>query len=136
MVSSIWIVIAAVGFVMAMQRRGGWNFFYVGLVTAVGIWQFFLIFIPQTSFYEDALEQRVFPGFVRRLRYSDIQKVRRGGGRGVSMFIVSSDGKQVKVYGAEGQLVTAQEALAERIPHAFETRPDLDPEDSSDELTE
>jgi hypothetical protein len=56
-------------------------------------------------------------------RYSDIERVELGGRDGHALFLSTSDGKKLEVYGATSQLKAAQEILQERAPQAFESAP-------------
>ena len=75
----------------------------------------------QTAFCSDAVEQRVFPGFIRRLRYVDIGRVKwKWAGTGRMLLLVSTDGRQMKIYGSDDRLIEAQDVLFEQVPQAFE----------------
>jgi hypothetical protein len=74
----------------------------------------------RTVFTADAVEQRVFPGIVRRLQYCEIREVKWvSAGRGLALALLPTDGKKIKVFGPEKQLNKTLEILFEKIPHAF-----------------
>lgn len=74
----------------------------------------------RTVFSVDTVEQRAFPGTVRRLRYVDIQRAKlTWAGHGQILLLFSTDGRRMKVYGPLDQLTQAQELILDRVPQAF-----------------
>lgn len=118
---AVYLAIAAIGSYMAVVGREHWTFLHVGVYGAVGI--FFLVYVMayRTTFSEDSVEQRVFPGIVRCLRYADIQRVTLRGALGIrrGLLLVATDGRRMRVYGRDDHLVEARNVLFGRIPQAF-----------------
>jgi hypothetical protein len=118
----IFLAVAIVGFRMAITGRGHWTYWHVALFASLGIWFLFYVQMYRTVFSADGVEQRVFPGLVRRFGYVDIQRIKAvWAGRGIALVILSRDGRKMKVYGADEQLRRVQDELFDRIPQAFET---------------
>jgi hypothetical protein len=120
---TILLAISAVGLHMARTGRGHWTFWHVGSFAAAGIWFLLYVTMYRTAFTSDAVEQRVFPGFLRRLQYVEIRQVKwKGAGAGRMLLLISTDGKRMKIYGSDDQLIEAQDVLFDQIPQVFENR--------------
>jgi hypothetical protein len=125
-----WYAVMAVGFLgvpafglhMAVGGRAGWTFWRAGLFVALDVWFLAYVLLYRSLFLDDAVEQRSFPGFVRRLPYTEIQRVKWiGAGRGgYALCLVPRYGRKMKIYGRASRLYTVRAALFEKIPHAFE----------------
>ena len=118
---AIYLAPAAVGSYMAVVGREHWTFLHVGFYAAVGI--FFLVYVMsyRTTFSEDSVEQRVFPGILRCLPYADIQRVKLRGSLGIrrGLLLVATDGRRMRVYGRDDHLIEARNVLFGQIPQAF-----------------
>lgn len=116
----IFLGVAAVGFRMAVEGRGHWTFWHVGIFFSLGIWFLLYVLLYRTVFSADSVEQRVFPRAARTLRYVDIERIKlEQSGRGLVLVLRSSDGRQMKVYGDRNQLAEVQDELFDRFPNAF-----------------
>jgi hypothetical protein len=121
LIPTIVVVLSALALRMAIERSGHWTFSRVGILAAAGAWFSLYILMYRTVFSCDTIEQRVFPGIVRRLRYVDIQRVKmEWAGQGRMLLLVSPDGRPMKVYGSNDQLTEAQEILFDQVPQAFD----------------
>jgi hypothetical protein len=119
-VPTVPLVVSAIGLRYAVVGRGHWTFQTVGIVAALGLCFALYVLMYRTVFSGDTVEQRVFPGVVRRLRYVDIQRVQlTWEGHGQILLLASTDGRRVKVYGPLDQLAQAQELIFDRVPQAF-----------------
>jgi hypothetical protein len=122
-VAILFLGIPMVGFRLALDGRGHWTFWHVAFATVIAMWFLFYVILYRTIFSADAVTQRMFPWFVRRLRYVEIEQVKlRRAGRGVALFLTPVVGKQIRVYGAIDKLIHAQEMLFDKIPQAFENQ--------------
>ena len=115
------VVISAMALRGAIEGTGHWTFPRVGILAALGAWFSLYMLMYRTVFSRDTVEQRVFPGVVRRLRYVDIQRVTMElAGQGRMLLIVSTDGRPMKIYGADDRLTKALEILFDQVPQAFD----------------
>ena len=120
-VPTVPLVVSAIGLRYAVVGRGHWTFQTVGIVAALGLCFALYVLMYRTVFSGDTVEQRVFPGVVRRLRYVDIQRADlTWSAKARMLLLVSTDGRQMKVFGPEEQLDQARELLREQNPQAFD----------------
>jgi hypothetical protein len=118
---AIALIISVVGSYMTIAGRGHWTFSLVGCFAGVGIWLLADVLLYRSTFAADAVEQRRFPGIVRRLRYADIRRVKwKSAGAGRMLLLVSTNGNRMNVYGRDDQLIGAYNILLGKIPQAFE----------------
>lgn len=118
-----FMFIPAAGLWMAIAGKEGWTFWHVAFFGALGSWCLLYVLMYRTVFSADGVELRRFPRPIRAYRYADSAKVELRSGRGswgLSLFLLCNDGRKVQVIGPLDQLTQVQEALAVRIPHAFE----------------
>jgi len=118
---AIYLALAAVGSYMAIVGKGHWTFWHVSVYAAVGFIFLLNVMTYSTTYSEDTVEQRVFPGIVRCFRYIDIQRVKWSSfGTTYWLLLVSIDGRRMRVYGRLDHLIEARNVLFAQIPQAFE----------------
>lgn len=116
---SIFFAIAVYGFVNTVNGTGRWTFLEVALFALFGCFSLVYLLMSQTVFSSDEVTQRNGIGRIVNYRYSDILKVELGGRDGNALFLSTSDGRRINVYGAASQLIAARQILLRRLPQFF-----------------
>lgn len=112
------IIFAVIGFAMAVQHRGHWQYWEVAVLVVWGVLAIVGMSRYQTRFTSDAVEQRRFLRQTERHSYSEVEHVGVGRGKSANALTLTfRGGKQMRIYGSESQLIRAREVLHQHLQH-------------------